>query len=295
MITLSNGHSFEYMVASGALAYDGKGWPWEYPLRWLGFIDPSLFTIVIKTLTLKPRKGNLRWHNPLGCIRPIWENGKITGTVNSVGLTNPGIEWWCREIGPKLPKLKTQGIKLVASIFGNSEELVQMAEMLNPFELVGLEYNASCPNTEHDVFSNSQEVVQNCKLIVSVTRFPVLLKLSVSHKAEEIIKQVSEYAEAISINSVPWRVVFPAKKSPLEHLGQGGVSGKIAQPFMWEMIDRLNGVSNIPIIGPGVWEFDDIRKLREEFCVKAISFGSLFLPFPWRPTAFVKKDMLTQG
>ncbi len=26
MITLSNGHKFEYMAASGALGFDGKGW-----------------------------------------------------------------------------------------------------------------------------------------------------------------------------------------------------------------------------------------------------------------------------
>jgi len=60
----------------------------------LGF-DETLFTTVIKTLTLHPRRGNLRWYNPLGCIRLI-----PGGTVNAVGLTNPGIDWWCHEIGP---------------------------------------------------------------------------------------------------------------------------------------------------------------------------------------------------
>jgi len=28
-IRLSNGHVLEYVVASGALGFDGKGWPWE--------------------------------------------------------------------------------------------------------------------------------------------------------------------------------------------------------------------------------------------------------------------------
>ena len=61
MIRLSNGREFEYMAASGALAYDGRGWWWEWPLRWCGLLDPSLFTIVTKTLTRHPRRGNLRW------------------------------------------------------------------------------------------------------------------------------------------------------------------------------------------------------------------------------------------
>lgn len=33
MIELSNGHRFEFVAASGALAFDGRGWPWEWPLR----------------------------------------------------------------------------------------------------------------------------------------------------------------------------------------------------------------------------------------------------------------------
>ena len=71
MLTLSNGHSFTFMAASGALAFDGEGWPWEQPLRCLGLLDPSLFTIVTKTLTRHPRKGNLRWYNPFRVVRPL--------------------------------------------------------------------------------------------------------------------------------------------------------------------------------------------------------------------------------
>ncbi len=92
MIALSNDHVFTYMVASGALAFDGKGWPWERPLVWSGLIKPELFTVVIKSLTRNPRPGNLRWWKPWTCVRLI-----PGGAVNKVGLTNPGIEWWCRE------------------------------------------------------------------------------------------------------------------------------------------------------------------------------------------------------
>ncbi len=283
MIEFSNGHKFEYMVASGALGFDGKGWSWEWPLRWIGLLAPSLFTVVIKTLTYLPRRGNLRWYNPLGCIQPM-----SGGVVNSVGLTNPGIHWWCRKIGPKVNQKK---ISLVGSILSDKiNELVMMAKMLNEFDLVALEINASCPNTEGDLLENTEKVIRGCLVVKEVSRFPLILKLSVVHDIKSILLGVKGIIEAISINSVPWKTIFPDKESPLEHLGGGGVSGKIAQPHTWNLIGRIANQSIIPVIGPSVWDFEDIKKLRK-IGAKAISFGSIFLRYPWRPTQFVRKDM----
>lgn len=289
MITLSNGHSFEYMTASGALGFDGEGWPWEKPLKLLGWLDPTLFTNVMKTVTLHPRKGNLRMWCPWRCVRPIWRNRRIVGIVNAVGLTNMGINWWVRKVGPKVDSTKNC---LVGSIFGSREELVEMTRIMTGFDLVGIEINASCPNTEHDISANADEVIGSCEAVKAVSRFPLILKLSVANEAERIVKAVKGIVEAIAINSVPWGTIFPNRKSPLAHLGGGGVSGRIAQPFMWELIDRLKGVTSIPIIGPGVWDFANIQTLRETFRVEAISFGSVFIPFPWWPTWAVKQDTL---
>src|SRR5262245_48766437 len=108
MIQLSNQHQFEYMAASGALSYDGRGWPWEWPLRWVGLINPKLFTIVTKTLTVQPRKGNLRWSHPWSCIGLL-----KNGAVNAIGLTNPGLNWWIKNVAPKI---KQHGYSLVCSI-----------------------------------------------------------------------------------------------------------------------------------------------------------------------------------
>lgn len=282
MIRLSNGHCFEYMTASGALGYDGKGWPWEWPLRWIGLLDHSLFTVVIKTLTREPKKGNFRWYNPFGCIRII--DG---GVVNAVGFTNPGIEWWCRKVGPTVDSRK---IPLVGSIFSEEpEELVEMAIMLNPFDLVALEINASCPNAGRGFLENTEKVITGCKVVRTASRFPLIVKLSVVHDVDFIIPRIEGVVEAITINSVPWRVIFPQKKSPLAHLGGGGVSGKIAQPFTWKMVEKLVSITEIPVIGPSVWEFQDIEELRK-IGAKAVSFGSLFLARPQCPTLFVRRD-----
>ncbi len=282
MIRLSNGHEFQYMAASGALAFDGKGWPWEQPLRWCGLFDPTLFTVVIKTLTRQPRRGNLRWWNPFRCVRFV-----KGGTVNAVGLTNPGIGWWSRKVGRKIGR---SGIPLVGSILSDDmRELAAMACILDDFPLVGIEYNASCPNTAHQSLQNADLVVQGCEAIRDATVHPLILKLSVVHDVSRIVPRVRGVVEAFSINSVPWPIAFPNCSSPLERFGGGGVSGRAAQAYTWELGQRLARMSDIPVIGPSIWTYRDIDTVLR--WAKAASFGSIFLRYPWRPTTYVRRHM----
>lgn len=281
MIRLSNGHCFEYMAASGALGFDGKGWFWERPLKWLGLFDPSLFTVVIKTLTISPIKEKT---SVIRRVRII-----SNGVVNAIRLENPGIKWWCEKIGPTVDARK---ISLVASIFGEPDEIKKMAEILNDFDLVGVELNASCPSTDSDILQNTKKVIMECEILKKTSRHPVILKASVAHEIGKIIREVSDFIEAISINSVHWDIAYGSQRiSPLEVFGGGGVSGKAAQPFTWALAEKLVNSTSIPIIGPSVWDFEDIAKLRQKIRVKAISFGSIFLRYPWRPTLFVKRDL----
>ena len=287
MITLSNGHVFEYMVASGALAFDGRGWLWERPLVWLGLIKPELFTVVIKSLTRNPRAGNLRWWKPWTCVRLI-----PGGAVNKVGLTNPGVEWWCREVGPKLDfkKFPTAG-----SIFGDEKELVEMAEMLNRFDLVALEVNVSCPNTGHAI-EQTEMVVNSVKAVKRASRHPIIVKVSADQDYLAIARGLVGIAEAVSLNSVPWKTVFQnGEQTPLAKLekqvggGGGGVSGKPAQLHNWAAVKVLAKDGSIPVIGPSVMEFEDMEKLRK-LGAQAVSFGVIHLRTPWKPTSFVRKE-----
>jgi len=280
MLRFSNGHAFEYMTASGALGFDGKGWPWEQPWRWMGLLDPTLFTSVTKTLTLQPTEGNLRWYNPFRCLRFV-----RGGVVNAVGLSNPGIDWWCQKIGPTIDPTK---IPLVASIFGEPQELAEMTRTLNSFNLVGLEINASCPNTKTDILQDAARIINSCEVVKTNSRLPLILKLSVTHDVAKIVKETKGVIDAIAINSVPWTVVFPDRQSPLLKFGSGGISGKVAQPFTWGLVKRLAELTTTPIIGPSIWNFSDLEAVRS-LGAKAISFGSIFLPYPWRPTLYVRK------
>lgn len=281
MIHLSNGHSFEFMTASGALAYDGRGWPWEWPLRWLGLIDPNLFTIVTKTITRHPRKGNLRWYAPLRVVKHL-----PAGAVNAIGLTNPGIDWWCREV---LPRLTHRSIVLSLEA-ENETDLVQMIEKVQSRKnsLVAYELNISCPNTFDAGKWNTEKAIQIVLAAEKRSNLPLILKMGVTHDAKKLCQELKGVVQAIAINSIPWSVIFPEKPSPLARFGGGGVSGKIAQEWTWKLTRELVEIGTIPVIGPSVWEYEDIAKLFQ-IGAKAVSFGSIFLWHPWRPTAFVRR------
>jgi len=283
MIQLSNGHSFEYMAASGALAYDGRGWPWEYPLQWLGLLDPKLFTVVTKTLTWIPREGNLRWWEPWSCVRLL--DG---GVVNAVGLTNPGFQWWLYKVAPKIEKCE---IPLVVSLLGTPMCLLKMTRQLREVPILGIEINASCPNIAEREKWGPQYLIESCVAVRHACDHPIILKVSADQwtMMEEVLCGIGGVVEALSVNSVPWKLAFPGVESPLARLGGGGVSGQVAQGYTWDMVRRLSGMSDIPVIGPSVWEFEDIARLRK-IGAKAISFGSIFLRYPWRPTSYVRRD-----
>lgn len=297
MITLSNGHAFKYMVASGALGFNPqKGWLWDRPLIWLGLIKPELFTAVIKTLTRYPRRGNLRWWNPLtwlpfspwSCVRFL-----PGGAVNKVGLTNKGFDWWCEKVAPKIDFKK---YSIVVSIWGTEDECVEMAIRLNAFDLVGIEYNDSCPNTGHEL-KGTEASIRNAKAIKAVTRHPLIHKASVNQDYTAIARNLVGVAEAISLNSVPWERAFPNwTNGPLWELekkvggGGGGVSGKPAQHLNWLAVRRLVAAGSLPVIAPSIMDQYDFNQARL-LGARAFSFGAIHLRTPWKPTTIVKREM----
>ena len=291
MIILSNGHAFEHVAGSGALAFDGYGWPWEWPLVATKLIRPELFSVAIKTLTRHPRKGNLRMWKPWECVRLI-----PGGSVNKVGLTNPGAEWWVKKVGPKLD---FERVPLIASIWGTPQENMEMAEMLDPFDFVAIVVNDSCPNTGH-ALEGAESAIRNVTGVKSRTHHPVIVKLSVAQPYLAIAAGLKGIAEAVALNSVPWEMVFPSKRSPLWKLeqrvkgGGGGVSGIPAQPFNWKAVQELSAQDALPVIAPGIMSFDDLAKVRR-MGAKAASFGACFLRSPTLPTQIVMRDYAEGG
>ncbi|MFH1714471.1 MAG: hypothetical protein ABH831_02685 [Candidatus Nealsonbacteria bacterium] len=300
MIELSNGHSVDFVAPSGALAFDGRGWPWEWHLRWLRLLDPSLFTIVLKTVLPEKWPGNLRWSRPFDVVKFITKEGDkinpllalakpslIEGVVNAIGLTGPGIDGLLRKDHPTIVRFD---YKVVVSITGpnGGEGCVGMVKKLNGLKnVVGIEFNASCPNTDPLFLENAEMVVKRCKEIKQATTLPVWIKLSCAQPYVEIAKQLERDVEAISLNAVPWKVIFGDKLSPLAKYGGGGVSGPVAKAYLWAMISELAKKTSIPVIGAGIWNYEDIGEL-EILGAKAHQLGTVFLPYPKKPTKWVK-------
>ncbi len=287
MITLSNGHQLEFVASSGLLGFDGLGYYWEWPTRWLGLWDPRYFTVVLKTLTFTPRVGNLRWHNPYRVVK--WLHGE--GLVNSVGLTNIGFKSWLQKYAPHL----RSNIKFIASITTNEiAEAMHMTRELNNLDVVGIEFNASCPNSpsEAELLNNTDLVVSLVKAVKFVSRHPVLVKLSYQQDYLAILEQLVGVVEAVEINSVSWSMVYPNTPSPLpKSFGLGGVSGKVAQKYNWAMVQKIAAQKLVPVVAPSIWEYEDIARVRD-LGAKAVSFGALFVrhhPFcPSLPNQYIK-------
>lgn len=280
MITLSNGERLEFLTGSGALGFDGRGWWWEYPFRWLGLLNPHDFAIVVKTLTLAPRRGNLRWYAPWRCVRLI-----PGGTVNAVGLTNPGVDWWIRTCYPRMKRMRLQ---IVVSVFAeDAAEAQAFADKLKPLEIAAMELNASCPNVPHE---SAVSHVRTLAEALAEAGHPLIVKVGYDQPYTEIARAVEGIAEAIhAINAVPWRMVFPDKPSPLEKLGGGGVSGEPIRPMVREAIRNLRAITHLPLIaGGGIYTLQDLEELWA-LGARAFSIGTLFLRAPWMPNRLVRQ------
>lgn len=264
MIKLSNDHKLEFVAASGALGFDGKGYWWDKPLKFLNLFDVSLFTPTTKTLTYLPERGNCRYG--YDCIKFI-----KNGVLNAMGLPNPGIDDWTSH---------NKDFNGIVSIYPEIIALPYVIEKIEQTRAKAIELNVSCPNKK---ILNGREI-ENILSITKTTRLPIILKLSVMQELDFNLDNV----EAISINSVPWRLVYHDKISPFVFLGGGALSGKIVQPYTWKFINYLIKTTNVPVIGCSVWNYQDIDKLYDMGC-KAISFGSIFLKYPWKPTVFVRR------
>lgn len=288
MFDLPNGKRVsDIVVASGALAFTGRGWAWEWPLRWLGVIRPEAYTVIVKTLTRRPRRGNLRWLHPWTCVQPI-----PGGVVNAVGLTNGGIDWWVERCYPIVQRL---GYRVIVSIApeiekGFDEALRDAQDMASILErhcpdIVAIEYNASCPNTEQTKMED--QVVTLLAAMKDKTGHPIIVKLMEQHRLDLVARLENAGANGFdAINSIAWSQCFPEQISPLQGLGGGGVSGMPIYERALCYVQALRSATNLPIVaGGGVYTPEQALEMRK--AADAVSLGTVFLRHPWRVPSIV--------
>ncbi|MEY8441443.1 dihydroorotate dehydrogenase [Lactobacillaceae bacterium 24-114] len=230
------------MPASGTFGFGDVPQAQKYDLNRLG-------AIVIKTTTPTKRVGN-----PQPQIKVLSD-----GVLNSVGLTNPGVEVVAKE---KIPQLKEQypDLPLVASVGGASvEDYVEVTQQLVATGLVdALELNISCPNVSHGGMAfgtDAQTAEKLTKAVKNVSReVPVYVKLTPNvTDIVEIAKGVEAGgADGISmINTLLGLKIDIKTRKPVLGNGMGGLSGEAVKPLAVRMIYQVSHAVDIPIIGEG--------------------------------------------
>jgi dihydroorotate dehydrogenase len=262
--------------ASGARGFNGEGYWFHWPWRWLG-LDYTGSTFVAKTTTLMSRAGNMlvdgkgrmrTWLPDCIVVKPF--KGVV---LNAVGLSGPGIlalvEQWQKRLDNEYdewaPRLQGESLRppMVVSLMGvlptaeeRLKELRAMIRLLQPLIVsrhrlydsprLAVQINFSCPNVGLDPSHLADEItsVLDAAYMPAV---PVMVKLNALVPVE-VARSISahEVCDAIVIsNTIPWgqlpnyidwKGLFGSDISPLAKYGGGGLSGKPLLPIVIDWI-----------------------------------------------------------
>ena len=217
------------------------------------------------------------------------------GMINSVGLQNPGVDYF---IEHELPYAKQFGTKVIANVAGRSiEDYCEVVEKLSETDVDALEVNISCPNVKKGGIGFGVQ----CDLAGSVVREvkrvskkPLIIKLSPNvTDITEIAKAAeAEGADAISlINTLLGMKIDVHRMRPVIANKMGGFSGPAIKPVAVRMVYQVRRAVNIPIIGlGGIMTGEDAA----EFILAgadAISVGTAALINPTAPVD-IKRELV---
>jgi len=200
--------------------------------------------VVTKSIGLVPREGY---------SGPTVVSVKC-GLLNAIGLSNPGIDEFVKEI----PVAKEGGVPVIISIYGCSpEEFATLARRCEEAGGDAVELNVSCPHVEKYGMQVGQDpalVSRIVKRVKSSTRIPVLVKLTPN------ITDVTEVAKAAAdsgcdgitaINTLRAMAVEIETSRPLLGGVYGGLSGPAIKPVAVRCVYEIHKSVRVPVIGVG--------------------------------------------
>ena len=158
------------------------------------------------------------------------------GMINSVGLQGPGIAAW---LDHHLPALIRHGATVVCSIWGRSvDDYRTAADALAdaPREVVAVEVNLSCPNTDGKgrMFAHDPDLAAAVIAATAGCKRPRWAKLSANtDRLMDVAAAVADAgAEAVTlINTMLGMVIDESSLRPALGNGGGGVSGRAIHPI----------------------------------------------------------------
>jgi len=225
------------ILASGILGYSAETLE--------SIIEGGAGAVVTKSVGLKPRVG---YANPT-----IVQTS--CGLINAMGLPNPGIDEFVKEIREAKAVLN---VPLIVSIYGfSAEEYAKVSKKAVDSGADAIELNVSCPHTKE----TGSEIGQNPKILAEVVEKvkaavdkPVFVKLSpnVTSIVEIAETAVKAGADAITaINTVKAMAIDTETAIPILSNKIGGLSGPAIKPIAVRCVYEIYEQVKVPIVGCG--------------------------------------------
>ena len=225
------------MLASGILGYSAETLE--------NIVKGGAGAVVTKSIGVKPRSG---YANPTVVQASC-------GLINAMGLPNPGIDEFVKEIRRAKTVLN---VPLIVSIYGFSEgEYATVAKKAVDAGADAVELNVSCPHVKE----TGSEIGQNPEVLSKVVRKvkvsvdkPVFVKLSpnVTSIADIAESAAKAGADALTaINTVKAMAIDAETVMPILSNKVGGLSGPAVKPIAIRCVYDIYEQVKVPIIGCG--------------------------------------------
>lgn len=210
------------------------------------FVDLNLLgAVTVKGLADTPWKGN---HSPR-----IAET--YGGMLNSVGLQNPGADYF---IENDIPFLRSYDTKIIVNLCGHTiKEYCTVAERLSEADVDLFELNISCPNVSAGGITFGTDPKMAEKVVSEVKKYakkPLIVKLTPNVTDITEIAKAAEVggADALSmINTLLGMKIDIHKRKPILANKVGGFSGPAIKPVAVRMVYQVAKAVSLPIIGMG--------------------------------------------
>ena len=226
------------LTASGTFGYGSE---------FEDFIDVSrLGGIVLKGTTMEAREGN---PYPRMAETP-------SGMLNAVGLQNKGIDYFEKNIYPRILNYETN---IIVNINGSYiEDYIALAERVNNLDKIrAIELNISCPNVRMGGMAFGTNIISAREVtreVRSVYSGKLIVKLSpnVTDIVEFARVVEEEGADSVSlINTLLGMSVDVKRMKPSLSTVTGGLSGPAVKPVALRMVWQVANAVKIPVIGIG--------------------------------------------
>lgn len=201
--------------------------------------------VISKGITPLPRAGNEG-------VRIAETPG---GMLNCIGLENPGVDVFLRDILPQARSLKTRFIVNMSA--GSTEDYGELAARLDVEGIDAVEVNISCPNVKEGGIVFGTDPKAAAAVTESVrkhTKKPVIVKLSPNVTDITVMAKAVEAAgaDAVSlINTLTGMAVDIDARRPLLGNITGGLSGPAVKPVALRMVWQTAKAVSIPVLGLG--------------------------------------------